>query len=265
MKFSIITICYNSEKTIERTIKSVLGQTYKDLEYIIVDGCSKDRTLDIVKKYEPLFEGRMKWKSEPDRGIYDAMNKGIRIAKGNIIGIVNSDDWFQPDTLQRVYDYYSLNGHDETSCYCGSINFHYNNGTVQEMSVDLELFDHYSKTYQIGGVRHPAVFVPQKVYKSCGLFDEELSIIADTDLLLRFKNNKVKFIPIPFVLSNMSDGGVSNRYNSKTIEDYKYLLKKNKVSGFKYSFLVTSLIVKSLIKGFIPSSLIEYLRLYHKS
>ena len=88
MKFSIITISFNSEKTIERTIKSVLTQTYSDFEYIIVDGASKDGTLDIVKKFEPFFEGRMKWKSEPDKGIYDAMNKGIRMATGDIIGIV---------------------------------------------------------------------------------------------------------------------------------------------------------------------------------
>ena len=85
MLFSIITICFNSEKTIERTIKSVLTQTFADYEYIIVDGGSRDSTLDIVKKYEPLFEGRMKWKSESDRGIYDAMNKGIMRSSGTII------------------------------------------------------------------------------------------------------------------------------------------------------------------------------------
>ena len=85
MFFSIITICFNSERTIERTIRSVLTQTFTDYEYIIVDGGSKDSTLDIVKKYEPLFKGRMKWKSEPDRGIYDAMNKGIMRSSGIII------------------------------------------------------------------------------------------------------------------------------------------------------------------------------------
>ena len=93
MKFSIITISFNSGKTIERTLCSVLNQTYYDYEYIIVDGGSKDETLDIIKRYEPMFEGRLKWKSEPDKGIYDAMNKGIMRSSGDIIGIVNSDDW----------------------------------------------------------------------------------------------------------------------------------------------------------------------------
>ena len=94
-QFSIITICYNSERTIERTIKSVLAQTFRDYEYIIVDGGSNDSTLDIVRRYEPLFEGRLNWKSEPDKGIYNAMNKGIERSRGNIIGIVNSDDWLE--------------------------------------------------------------------------------------------------------------------------------------------------------------------------
>ena len=86
-RFSIVTVSYNSAKTIERTIKSVLNQTYKNFEYIIVDGASTDVTIDIVKNFEPLFEGRMKWQSEPDKGIYNAMNKGIQRATGTIVGI----------------------------------------------------------------------------------------------------------------------------------------------------------------------------------
>ena len=85
IKFSIITICYNSEATVERTIQSVLAQSYNNYEYIVIDGVSTDKTLSIVKKYEPLFEGRMKWISEPDNGIYDAMNKGVIASSGDIL------------------------------------------------------------------------------------------------------------------------------------------------------------------------------------
>ena len=102
MKFSIITVCFNSEKTIERTIRSVLNQTFSDYEYIIVDGASKDDTMKIVKSYEDKFDGRLHYISEPDKGIYDAMNKGIRLAQGEIIGIVNSDDWLEDDSLMNV-------------------------------------------------------------------------------------------------------------------------------------------------------------------
>ena len=138
MKFSIITICFNSEKTIERTIKSVLAQTCRDYEYIIVDGASKDSTLDIVKRYEPMFEGRMKWKSEPDKGIYNAMNKGIKRASGDIIGIVNSDDWLEPDALENVQKSVTANGNDLNSLYCGGINYHLANGEIKKWPVNIK-------------------------------------------------------------------------------------------------------------------------------
>lgn len=101
-KVSIITPCLDSEKTIRRTIESVLYQTYKNIEYIIVDGGSGDKTLEIVRTYQPLFEGRMRWVSEPDKGIYDAMNKGIRMSHGQIIGIINSDDYYVSNAVEQV-------------------------------------------------------------------------------------------------------------------------------------------------------------------
>lgn len=97
MKISIITATYNSGKTVGDTLKSVLAQTYHDYELLVVDGASKDNTLEVVKKMEPLFEGRMRYISEPDKGIYDAMNKGIRMATGDVIGILNSDDFYTSD------------------------------------------------------------------------------------------------------------------------------------------------------------------------
>ena len=99
-KVSIITVCYNSSMTIRRTFDSVLNQTYADIEYIVVDGASTDGTIEIIKEYEPLFEGRMCWISEKDNGIYDAMNKGISMAEGELIGIINSDDYYEPDAVE---------------------------------------------------------------------------------------------------------------------------------------------------------------------
>lgn len=96
MKISLITVTYNSEKTLRDTINSVLVQTYEDVEYIVVDGLSKDKTVDIIREYEPQFSGRMKWISEKDCGLYDAMNKGIRMATGDVVGILNSDDFLHP-------------------------------------------------------------------------------------------------------------------------------------------------------------------------
>ena len=94
MKISIITVTFNSEKTLRYTIESVLNQNYDDIEYLIIDGASTDSTLDIIKCYEPKFEGKLHYISEPDKGIYDAMNKGILMATGNVVGFLNSDDLF---------------------------------------------------------------------------------------------------------------------------------------------------------------------------
>ena len=99
MKISIITSTYNSEKTVKDTLDSILCQTYKDIEVLIIDGKSKDKTLDIVRHYEKLFQGKLKFISEPDKGIYDAMNKGIRMATGDVVGILNSDDLYMDNKV----------------------------------------------------------------------------------------------------------------------------------------------------------------------
>lgn len=103
MKISIVTVTWNSAATLRDTIESVLKQNYKNLEYIIADGLSKDETVNIIKEYEPKFNGRMKWFSEKDKGMYDAMNKGIQMATGDIVGIINSDDFFhRTDVISKV-------------------------------------------------------------------------------------------------------------------------------------------------------------------
>ena len=103
MTISLITVTYNSGNTLFSTLQSVLSQTHLDIEYIIVDGVSKDHTIDVLKEYEPKFNGRLRWISEPDKGLYDAMNKGIRMATGDVVGILNSDDFFTgKDVLAQV-------------------------------------------------------------------------------------------------------------------------------------------------------------------
>ena len=97
LKITIITASFNSGKTLRDTIESVLGQTYIDFEHLIIDGGSKDDTLEIIKEYEPRYKGRLRWISEPDKGLYDAMNKGIRMATGEVVGILNSDDFYTSD------------------------------------------------------------------------------------------------------------------------------------------------------------------------
>lgn len=187
-QFSIITVCYNSEATIERTIKSVLAQTFTDYEYLIVDGASSDGTLEIVRRYEPLFNGRLKFKSEPDSGIYNAMNKGIARSSGIIIGIVNSDDWLEPDALEKVYAAYCKNGKSDEHVYTGGMLFHAKDGEKRRLMPNMSALKKYAKLGEIAGIRHPATFVPKKVYGEYGVFDERIKISADADFMIRYYN-----------------------------------------------------------------------------
>ena len=263
--FSIITICYNSEATVERTIQSVLAQSYNNYEYIMVDGVSTDNTLSIIKEYAPLFEGRLKWISEPDKGIYDAMNKGIKMASGDIIGIVNSDDWLERDALETIFNCYKINGYSLDALYCGWISFHYLNGDIQVMKTSHKMLEQLSRRYEMGGIRHPAVFVPKNIYNQYGFFDEEMKVMADTDLMLRYYFAGVKFCYPEKVVSNMSDGGVSNKYLLKAYNDYRLILQKYKMSKSKFYRLLYSWKIKRMIKSLIPTKLLYVYRNFSKA
>lgn len=251
MRFSIITICFNSERTIERTIKSVLAQTCKDYEYIIVDGASKDGTLDIVKRHEPLFEGRMKWKSEPDKGIYNAMNKGIERATGDLIGIVNSDDWLEPDALENVEASFEANNFNLNSLYCGGIYFHYTDGSVKKAGVSIPALHRDAKLYIVSGVRHPGLFVPKNVYNEVGVFKDEMRLSADLEFMLRCYYQNKTFIDINAIVSNMSEGGISTISSKKaraiSKADRKILLSSFGKKGFSYYWLYYSWYMRGLL------------------
>lgn len=252
MRFSVITICFNSEKTIERTIKSVLAQTCKDYEYIIIDGASKDKTLDIVKRYEPLFEGRLKLKSEPDKGIYDAMNKGIRMATGDIIGIVNSDDWLELDALEIVANVFARNKNNTKALYCGGINYHRIDGSIKRWDVNINSFKRQAPLYIMSGIRHPATFVPKQVYNKIGLFDDQMQLSADQDFILRCHFGGIIFIEIKQVLSNMSEGGLSTERSERarrlSTQDRRIMLHKFNKKGLSFLWLLYSWKFRGLIK-----------------
>ena len=262
MKVSIITISYNSEKTIERTLHSVLKQTYKNYEYIVVDGASKDKTLDLVKEYEPLFEGRMKWESEPDKGIYDAMNKGIERSTGTLIGIVNSDDWLEPDAIEQIVKLAEKTVNFEDCIFGGSIKFHYSNGDIQVYETNEKRFNAGMKRRSFNhGAYHPAMFVGKDVYEKIGLFDTKFKICADLDFVSRCYESGVRFILTKAIISNMSDGGESNSLNlGKIIADKKYEFGKRGFSKPKSVWLLFVLIIRRVLKFFVPRNLAQRIR-----
>lgn len=249
MKFSIITIAYNSEKTIERTIKSIISQTYSEYEYIIIDGASKDNTIDIVKHYEPLFDGKMRWVSEPDNGIYNAMNKGIVMAKGDIIGIVNSDDWLDINCLETVKKCTEANNVSFQSAFIvtGQMLFHYDNGTSVVMKTNRQSYERYSRNYRMG-LNHPATFVSRKVYEDIGFFDENFKLYADADLMIRCYKAGVPVYFVEDVLSNMADGGASNVRSKASMHDNKYMLKKHTRTKQEYCWMMLKWSMLRLLK-----------------
>lgn len=211
MKFSIITVCYNSEKTIERTIQSVLNQTFQDFEYIIVDGKSTDGTLDIVHSYEEKFAGRLKVISEKDNGIYDAMNKGIKMAQGEWIGLINSDDWYDEDALQVIYDNEEELCEQRRKKILGVIH-----GMCRILDDDgdvIQIIGNTAKGLKNGMIPHPSSFVHKQIYEQVGVYDQRHFSAGDYDLFLKFWENGVEFYPVEKAIANFSSGGMSFSYS----------------------------------------------------
>ena len=204
MKISIITVCYNAEDTISDAIQSVLTQDYKDVEYIIVDGKSTDRTLEIIQS----IKNRIKLISEKDRGIYDAMNKGINIASGDVIGILNADDVYKNcQVLTEVMDAFKAN----VSIVYGDIEYvKYNDLSKVVRKWKAGIFR--SGKFKWGWMPpHPGFFVKKSCYESFGLFNLNLSTSADYELMLRMLEvHHLTCHYIPKTITSMRVGGASN-------------------------------------------------------
>lgn len=246
---SVLTVVYNGKSSIERTINSVLEQDYPNIEYIIIDGNSNDGTLDIIQKYSSLLDYYI---SEPDSGIYDAMNKGIDMCTGDIIGIINSDDWYEPGTIPRIAEEYKK---CSTCVQYGLLRLVDNKGP-------LEVRTFYASRLPQHMISHPTTFVPSSLYKKYGRFNLEYKIAADYDLMLRFYTNEVKFNFIHEVLANFTMGGAcqSNDIQS-TKEALKSRLSYGVISHQRYrkillKTLVTSQIrrVRNILKSILSNS-----------
>lgn len=247
MKFSFITVTFNSSATLRDTIQSVLSQTYPDIEYIIVDGCSQDKTIDIIKEYEPLFHGQLKWISEKDKGLYDAMNKGIRMATGDIIGIINSDDFYhRKDTVMKVSEAFK---NDDIQAVYGDVRF------VNPQNLDKTVRYYSSKRFTPEIFRfgfmpaHPTFFTYRKYFEEFGYYKTDYKIAADYELLIRFLYvHQLKSQYLPFDFMKMRTGGTSTASIRSNI-----LLNKEIVRACKENGIWTCmplLFLKYLVKVF---------------
>jgi len=204
VKVSIITVCYNSELTIERTIKSVLDQTYDNIEYVIVDGDSNDSTMSIVHKYEHIFGSGLRVISEKDNGIYDAMNKGIDMSTGELIGIINSDDWYEHTAVEAMVNAYNEHPGDKAIVFYGYT------GTIDDGKL-ISVTRASDEKLEEKMISHPSCFITRRAYEDLGKYNTEYPSVADYDLMLRFKkSNKVEFVPVDAHIANFSLGGMSS-------------------------------------------------------
>lgn len=210
MKISIVTTSYNSVRTLRDTMDSVLRQGYTDYEYIVVDGASKDGTVELIREYEPRFEGRMRWVSEPDSGIYDAMNKGIAMATGDVVGILNSDDFYtSDDILSAIAETFSRP--DATDAIYGDV--HYVDEDDITRPVRYYSSNRFTRKRMLMGYMpaHPSFYVRRECYEKYGAFDTSYRVAADFENLLRLiyvNKINIRYVAKDFVTMRM--GGASS-------------------------------------------------------
>jgi glycosyltransferase involved in cell wall biosynthesis len=222
---SIVTVCFNSEKTIERTINSVLSQSYANVEYIIIDGGSTDGTIEIIKKYQEKITF---WISESDSGLYDAMNKGIQKAQGNIIGILNSDDVFQDsNVLTHIVDFHSKHQIDAS---IGDVIYRDDSGDLKRVYSSKNWFPEMLKRGYMPP--HASIFFSSNILKYHGLYDKSYKIAADFELIIRyFLVNKINWQHHGIITTDMLIGGVSSSgfksYSLLSLEIGKALKQNN--------------------------------------
>lgn len=212
---SVITVVYNGANCLEQAIASVINQDYNNIEYLIIDGGSSDGTLDIIRKHEERIDY---WVSESDNGIYDAMNKGIRLASGELIGLLNSDDWYEQGALRRVADAY--------------ITFAQNTMIVgdafiieEEMGIRYRVISNQNFWRGLP-FPHQALFVPKAVYQNVGMYDLRYRLSSDYDFLLRCVSAGVALHHLEYVLVNYRLAGQSNRKPMVTLNESRVINKR---------------------------------------
>lgn len=198
---SIVTVVFNGEKFIESAIKSILNQSYKNIEYIIIDGNSTDSTVEIINKYDSQIDY---WVSEKDTGIYDAMNKGISFCSGEFIGILNADDYYSLETCEKIKD--AILTHSNIDIFHGNIEHVTAEGKTISVAVPKS-----EKMLKSGMVlRHPSCFISKKWYHKQGAYDRKLKIASDYKFLYHSHKNGAKFKNLDILTTFMREGGISD-------------------------------------------------------
>lgn len=218
IKVTIITVCLNCAATIRQTIESVLFQEYGNIEYILVDGGSSDGTLEIIKEFELAFNGKMKYISEKDEGLYDAMNKGIKMSSGNIISFLNGDDWYEKDAIARVVEYFD---NPEVDMLFGRANIIGSNKIIGVWPADINEI-----LYRMPCC-HQAVFAKRELFTKIGAFNMKYIVCADYDWLLRVYNKGACIKCVQDVFVNFRVGGFNSQNKERMFAEHAKIVVLN--------------------------------------
>lgn len=236
---SVITVVFNGEQYLEQTIRSVIEQSYDNVEYIIIDGGSTDGTLDIIKNYEDQIDY---WVSEPDKGISDAFNKGISLCQGEMIGIINADDWYEPTAMSLLSSYIS-----KYDVIYGNMALWISDNTSIEPHIDHNNL----KTNMT--LCHPSVFISRKSYKTHGTYNSIYRYAMDYDLLLRLYLAGESFYFIRKKITNMRELGISNKMWIPALLEVKTSKIQNGLPKFHTYLHLYFYLIKRAIRIFVQS------------
>jgi len=258
---SIITVCLNSEKYLDQTIQSVLKQTYDNIEYFIIDGGSTDGTLGIIQKYDHLIDY---WLSEPDNGLYDAMNKSIGLSSGDLIAFINSGDYYYPDSVTLVVRSWTSNG-CKADLLFGDIEIFDEIETGLRWKISTK--NRLSKLLFRNIIFHPSCFTKKTMFQNYGIFDTKFKVLADYDFVLRLYMKHANFQHVDHILAVQRLGGLSSRLDIFRPIEYFLIQGKNNVALFyrlwcllaRY-LLFTKMCFHKILRVFLSSKTIRNLK-----
>jgi glycosyltransferase involved in cell wall biosynthesis len=238
---TVVTVVLNDKEHVAETIESVLSQSYEKIEYIVMDGGSTDGTMDILMQYKQRIQHLV---SEPDRGISHAFNKGLTLSRGEVVGILNAGDWYEPHAVASIVDAYLRNR--SVDVFCGGVRY------WADEEPELLCYSNPDLIHRETSIYHPTVFITQRGYQRFGLFDESFRLAMDYELLLRFKMKGAAFVPVSRVLANMRYEGLSTTNWMKGLLEVKqararYFPKAN--VAFHHTRAVFMNLVAKILKG----------------
>ena len=258
---SIITVVFNGELELAETIESVVNQSYNNIEYIIVDGASQDKTLEIIRQYESQIDY---WCSESDAGIYDAMNKGIKAAQGEIIGLINCGDTYLENAVAEIVDIYNKHIQDNSLLVITGAMYRFDLEKNYKFKIEKNqnLLD--TKINRGMPINHPATFITKDTYNKLGFFNNTYHICGDYDLIFRFYNSYlVQFVFTNQEIANMKLGGISEQFSSIWIRCREHFkIRKNNLSLLHNLWICGSFYIitasKFMIKKIVSNSLMSF-------